>query len=70
MEDTMQGEAQCPFYRRDDGHRRITCEGIMDDTVLVLKFRKREDFAIQAREFCCKRFDHCEIYRMLMEKYD
>lgn len=70
MRTWLAGEAQCPFYRRDDDHHRIVCEGITQDSSLVVKFRRQKDFALQAREFCAKSYRCCELYRMLMEKYE
>ena len=66
----LQADVKCPFYKYDDGCRRITCEGIMDDCVTALIYRKKEDFGIQIRVFCCEHYKKCEVYRMLMEKYD
>ena len=58
---------RCPFYKFDDGKRRITCEGIIDDSSLSLIFRKKADQVKQLYVFCCRHYEHCEIYRMLME---
>ena len=58
---------RCPFYKFDDGKRRITCEGIIDDSSLSLTFRKKADQEKQLYVFCCRYYEHCEIYRMLME---
>lgn len=63
-----QVDVQCPFYRSDDGKHRITCEGIMDGSTLTSKMC-RNDFDKHIREYCCKRYICCEIYRMLMDKY-
>lgn len=65
---------RCPFYRYDECRKkervhRITCEGIMDDCSLILSYRLKRDFFIQMETFCCRHFDRCEVYRMLMEKY-
>ena len=62
---------RCPFYRRDDVKlRRISCEGVVEKSVISTTFRRRDDFMTQVETFCCKHYDKCEIYRMLMrEKY-
>ena len=65
---------QCPFYRYDECYEktrihRIVCEGIVDKSTLVLNFRYKKDFRIQLDTFCCEYFKKCEVYRMLMEKY-
>lgn len=59
----------CPFYRADDGKRRITCEGIIDDSTLILAYRYGEDYKLQMLNYCFEHYAKCEIYKMLMEKY-
>lgn len=63
-------EVKCPFYKYDDGKRRITCEGIIDDSSLALIFHNKRDYEIQIDTFCCEHYTKCEVYRMLMDKYD
>lgn len=65
-----QVKVQCPFYQHDDGKMRITCEGITDDSSLTLMYRHKSDYEIQITEFCSKHYHKCEIYRLLMEKYE
>lgn len=63
---------KCPFYQYDEGSsriHRITCEGIVDGSTLILNYRYKKDFRIQLDTFCCEYFDRCEVYRMLMQKY-
>ena len=64
-----QVEVQCPFYKFDDGKRRITCEGITDDSSLALIYHNKKDYETQINAFCCQRYICCEIYRLLMDKY-
>lgn len=59
----------CPFYKRDDGRRRIVCEGIVEDSNVSLSYRYDKQFRQQMEIFCCKDYKKCEVYRMLMEKY-
>lgn len=59
----------CPFYKFDDGKRRITCEGVIDDSSLALIYHNRRDYETQINTFCCKHFRKCEVYRLLMDKY-
>ena len=61
---------KCPFYRFDDGKGRITCEGILEGSSLALIYGNRQDFRIQMDVFCCQHYKKCEVYRMLMEKYE
>lgn len=65
----LQSFVRCPFYKRDDGKRRIVCEGIVDDSSICLIFRYDNLFKRQIRTFCCEHYRKCEVYRMLMEKY-
>lgn len=66
-----QVEVECPFYKYDDGKRRVTCEGIVSDSSVALIFHNRQDYEKQMDVFCCHCFKNCEVYRMLMtEKYD
>lgn len=64
-------DAQCPFYRFDEAEKkRISCEGIVDESTLALTFRRKTGYKTQLEVFCCKHHKKCEIYRMLMEKYE
>ena len=66
---------QCPFYQYDQcdprkNIRRIICEGAGDAASLTLNYRRARDYRLQLETFCCKYYDKCEVYRMLMEKYE
>lgn len=63
-------DVQCPFYKHDDGKRRITCEGLVDRSSLSLTYLSKKDYEIQIETFCCEHYKKCEVYRMLMEKYE
>lgn len=65
----------CPFYNYDENNNRsnvhrIVCEGLVDNSTLVLNYRYKKDFTIQIETFCCEYFDRCEVYQMLMKKYE
>ena len=64
-----QADVQCPFYKYDDGKRRITCEGIITDSSLALIYHKKSDYETQIDTFCCQHYYKCELYGILMEKY-
>ena len=64
-----QADVKCPFYKHDDGRGRITCEGIVDQSSTALIYGRKGDFEIQIETFCCRYYENCEVYRMLMEKY-
>lgn len=64
-------DAQCPFYKFDDfKKRRISCEGIVDNSTLALYFYRKKDYDTQLNVFCCEHYKKCEIYMMLMQKYE
>lgn len=64
-----QVDVLCPFYKYDDGKQRITCEGLIDGSSLALIYHNRRDYETQLNTFCCKHFQKCEVYRLLIEKY-
>ena len=60
--------ARCPFFKRTDGEKTITCQGVDGGySVLVWKFRGTGHCKTQFRVFCCGKFENCEVCRMLME---
>lgn len=65
-----QVHVRCPFYRSDDGRRRIICEGITDGCSLSVTYQRKADYEMQMKTFCCEHYKKCEIYRILKEKYD
>ena len=60
----------CPFYKWDDGKKRITCEGIVDGSSLAQIYHRRSDFEQQITTYCSCHFKKCELYRLLQEKYE
>ena len=67
-----QADVGCPFYKYDDSKKRITCEGLigMENSSLELIYRRKSDFDRQMDNFCCKNYQQCKVYRILMEKYE
>lgn len=64
-------DVKCPFFRyAEDKIRRITCEGITDASTLAQTFVSREDYLREIEIHCAGKYRYCEIYTMLMEKYD
>jgi hypothetical protein len=61
---------RCPFYKRDDGKYRIACEGIVENSSIELTYQFEKLYRMQMDTFCCQHYQKCEIYRMLMEKYE
>lgn len=61
---------ECPFYHRDDGVKRIWCEGILPGGVVVLHCPTYNAFRTQWQTFCTARYHNCELYHAAMEKYE
>jgi len=60
----------CPFYKYDDGKKSIVCEGIVDNSSIVTAYHAKADYEKHITDFCCGRFDECETFKLLMEKYE
>lgn len=55
----------CPLFLGDDGESMVKCEGILGSSgkcESIQAFRQKDDFLIQIREFCCKKYDCCPYY--------
>ena len=63
-------EVRCPFYKTDDGQRRIVCEGVDDHSTVSVNYRRRADLHKRISVFCAGNYENCLVYRMLMEKYE
>lgn len=66
----MQAYVQCPFYKFDDGRRRITCEGLIEDSSMSLIYHNKADYDRQIGSYCCRSYDKCEIFALLQNKYE
>lgn len=65
--------AKCPFYLRycyANGGWVINCQGVTDASILQWRFRRKQDFEIQQRTFCCDKFERCEVYEMLEKTFE
>lgn len=66
-----QVDVKCPFYKYDDGKRRIVCEGAFDEgDSLANVFRKGGGYERQMEVFCCGDHTKCELYRMIAARYE
>ena len=45
-------------------------KGLIEDSCLALVFQRRKDYQIYITTFCCQHYQKCEVYRMLMQKYE
>lgn len=63
--------AKCPFYSTND-ECAIICEGISNNTKIVLRFTKEKTKAAYKDTYCdaVKCYSDCRIAKMLMGKYD
>ena len=59
----------CPFYKASDP-KRISCEGVTEGSILIQSFSSKEKRNKQKRIFCDRKYEYCEVYRMLTEKYE
>ncbi len=62
-------DAKCPFYKRSNKNS-ISCEGIVSNSSLTIGYVSPKEKATQKRVFCNDRYQNCEIYQMLMQKYE
>lgn len=62
------GDAKCPFFCAHTV-RAVICEGLIPDSRACLTFAGREGKRIQYETFCCMRYENCERYRALTERY-
>lgn len=46
------------------------CQGVTDASILRWRFRRKQDFEIQQRTFCCDKFERCEVYEMLEKTFE
>ena len=61
---------KCPFFKTDDGRSMITCEGVGNSCNLSLRYMDKHDYELQLEVFCKNHFQNCEVYRMILEKYE
>ena len=61
-------EIQCPFFKMHN-EKEIVCEGITDKCMSAVHFLSKREKLLYQKTYCEKRYQQCEYYRMLMEKY-
>lgn len=61
-------DAKCPFFC---AHTKdsILCEGLIPDSRIKINFDGADTKRTQYSIFCCWRYENCEMYRALQEKY-
>ena len=56
----------CPFYRRTEG-RRISCEGLLVNSVIQQRFRDERSKGMFMRRYCNSAWEDCPIAIMIDE---
>lgn len=62
-------DIQCPFYK-GQGKQSISCEGIVDDSLIKQWFKFPKSKSLHMKVFCQEKYKNCEIYEMLEKKYE
>lgn len=69
MADHVSKFVRCPFYLETQNDKyRIKCEGVVHGTTTQLTFRGNKKWYI--KDFCCRNYEKCRIYVMLLKKYE
>lgn len=63
-----EGRICCPFYQ-SIANKSISCEGITDDCTTKLLFKSSDKMNQHRVIFCEKKYENCEVFRMLEDKY-
>ena len=56
---------RCPLWRGNEA-RRIGCEAPFDGATILLQ-QGEKNTRRHMEIFCCKRYENCEIFRMVIE---
>lgn len=59
--------AKCPYFVGSK-KTNITCEGLTEDSVVILHFNTNEKKQQHRNIFCDNKYHNCEVCRMLDEK--
>lgn len=65
----MASAVQCPFFKGSE-EKTVVCEGWMNDSILEQRFSRKQLKMDFVREWCCERYQECEIYKLCMRKYE
>lgn len=66
-------DVQCPFFMGTEdvfSGKKLFCESPVPESNLTLYFRKKQEYQKQLQIFCCEHYKKCEIYRMVMTRYE
>jgi hypothetical protein len=69
-------DIKCPFYKGDDGHSMVVCEGVDKAICLKLSFHlterreepwnEKEEFKKYVYSKCAGNYFNCALYKMIM----
>ena len=62
-------DAQCPFFCAHTKNS-VVCEGMIPGSSARLNFESAKTKNIQYEVFCCGKYENCEMYRAIQEKYE
>ena len=62
-------DVKCPFFKGSDD-KRISCEGVVNGSIIIVAFSSKNKRNIQKNTFCDHKYENCELYCAIKEKYD
>ena len=69
MNKTANADTICPFYVSENANK-ISCEGLVTDTVCVTTFRTLTDKAMHQDMYCyCHKYKLCPVAQAVFGKY-
>ncbi len=64
-----QSDVRCPYFKEDNGHDLIACEGSIPGTKSKSLFYRRADFRGHMDKFCCADYWNCPLCEAIDNKY-
>lgn len=71
-------DAKCPFYKGDDGHSMVCCEGVRRAVCIKVSFHltdtkrgvwsEKKELKKFFYEHCADEFESCPLYKMIMKE--
>jgi hypothetical protein len=62
-------DAICPFFETSRV-KSVTCEGIDDKGRICLLFSDTKKRLEHRRTFCDRKYEECQIFKLVMQKYE
>lgn len=71
MSEFICGKVLCPFFKDIKTQKqKIICEGLDDDSVIMLVFNKKSKMDCYINKRCCNKYRECPIAGILYRKYN